>query len=232
MTFIQNGKIHNLRNFEFVKLESLNFDLKSVTTENGRLYQTPSGEMYPSVTTVLSSYNKKDILKWRERIGNEEANKISQSASRKGTRFHHLCENYIRNQMDETKISGIIPDIKELFLKIKPILDNKLGKIYALEQSLYSDSYKIAGRVDCIAEWNGQISVIDFKTSARHKNQFNIQNYFMQCTAYALMFSELTGIWIDDIVVCIASQEGAAQVFERQINEYREPLLEYIHKYK
>jgi genome maintenance exonuclease 1 len=125
----------------------------------------------------------------------------------------------------------LMPDLKELFFKIKPIIDDNVGKVYAQEQALYSDKYRIAGRVDLIAEWNGKLAVIDFKTSTKQKNEEDIQNYFMQCTAYALMFAERTGIWIDDIVVLIATEEGDALLFERQIHDYRKPLMEYIDKY-
>ncbi len=117
------------------------------------------------------------------------------------------------------------------YFKIKPIIDDKVGKVYSQEQALYSDKYRIAGRVDLIAEWNGKLSVIDFKTSTKQKDEDYILNYFMQCTAYAIMFAERTGIWIDDIVVLIATEEGPAQVFERQIHDYRQPLIEMIDKY-
>ena len=125
----------------------------------------------------------------------------------------------------------LMPDLKELFFKIKPIIDEKLGDVYAQEQALYSHQLKVAGRVDLIGIWNGKLSVIDFKTSTKQKNEDYIQNYFMQCTAYALMFSELTGMWIDDIVVLIATEEGGAQLFERQIHDYRKPLMLYLDKY-
>jgi genome maintenance exonuclease 1 len=125
----------------------------------------------------------------------------------------------------------LMPDLKELFFKIKPIIDDNVGKVYAQEQALYSDKYRIAGRVDLIAEWNGKLAVIDFKTSTKQKNEEDIQNYFMQCTAYALMFAERTGVWIDDIVVLIATEGGDALLFERQIDAYRKPLMEYIDKY-
>jgi genome maintenance exonuclease 1 len=124
-----------------------------------------------------------------------------------------------------------MPDVKEFFLKLRPIIDENLGDVYTQEQALYSHQLKVAGRVDLIGIWNGKLSVIDFKTSTKLKVEENIQNYFMQCTAYALMFSELTGMWIDDIVVLIATEEGATQVFERQIHDYRKPLMQYIDKY-
>jgi genome maintenance exonuclease 1 len=125
----------------------------------------------------------------------------------------------------------LMPDLKELFFKIKPIIDDNVGKIYSQEQALYSDKLRIAGRVDLIAEWNGKLSVIDYKTSTKQKAEEDIQNYFMQCTAYALMFAERTGMWIDDIVVLIATEEGDALLFERQIHDYRKPLMTYIDKY-
>jgi ATP-dependent exoDNAse (exonuclease V) beta subunit len=217
--------------FNHVKLSSLDFDLKAVTTESGRLYATPTGEQYKSITTVLSNHNKQAIMEWRERVGAEEANKISTKAAGRGTKVHKICEDYINNEITDFKMQMLMPDLKELFLKIKPIIDINLGDVYAQEQALYSHRLKIAGRVDLIGYWNGKLSVIDFKTSTKQKEESYIKNYFMQCTAYALMFSELTGQWIDDIVVLIATEEGDAQLFERQIHDYRKPLMQYIDKY-
>ena len=217
--------------FNHVKLPQLDFDLKVETTDSGRLYATPTGEKYKSITTVLSNHNKQAIMEWRERIGAEEATKISTKAATRGTKVHKICEDYINNEIPELKMQMMMPDLKEMFFKIKPIIDEKLGDVYSQEQALYSHKLRIAGRVDLIGVWNGKLSVIDFKTSARQKEESYIQNYFMQCTAYALMFSELTGMWIDDIVVLIATGEGEAQLFERQIHDYRKPLMEYIDKY-
>ena len=217
--------------FNHVKLPQLDFDLKVETTDSGRLYATPTGEKYKSITTVLSNHNKQAIMEWRERIGAEEATKISTKAATRGTKVHKICEDYINNEIPELKMQMMMPDLKEMFFKIKPIIDEKLGDVYSQEQALYSHQLKIAGRVDLIGMWNGKLSVIDFKTSAKQKEESYIQNYFMQCTAYALMFSELTGMWIDDIVVLIATGEGEAQLFERQIHDYRKPLMEYIDKY-
>jgi ATP-dependent exoDNAse (exonuclease V) beta subunit len=217
--------------FNHVKLPQLDFDLKVETTDSGRLYATPTGEKYKSITTVLSNHNKQAIIEWRERIGAEEATKISTKAATRGTKVHKICEDYINNEIPELKMQMMMPDLKEMFFKIKPIIDEKLGDVYSQEQALYSHKLRIAGRVDLIGMWNGKLSVIDFKTSARQKEESYIQNYFMQCTAYALMFSELTGMWIDDIVVLIATGEGEAQLFERQIHDYRKPLMGYIDKY-
>jgi hypothetical protein len=220
-----------MRIFEHVKLPQLQFDLKAETTDSGRLYTTPEGNRYKSITTVLSHYNKQGIYEWRQAVGEEYANKVSRRAADRGTKVHKICEDYLNNEIPELKMQLMMPDLKELFFKIKPLIDENVGKVYTQEQALYSDKYRIAGRVDLIAEWNGRLSVVDFKTSTKQKEEENIQNYFMQCTAYALMFAERTGMWIDDIVVLIATEEGPAQVFERQIDDYRAPLLEYIYKY-
>ena len=220
-----------MRTFNHVKLPSLDFDLKAETTESGRLYATPTGEKYKSITTVLSNHSKQAIMEWRDRVGAEEANKISGAASRRGTQVHKICEDYINNATNEFRLQTLMPNLKELFFKIKPIIDANLGDVYSQEQALYSHQLRVAGRVDLIGMWNGKLSVIDFKTSTKQKEESYIQNYFMQCTAYALMFSELTGMWIDDIVVLIATEEGEAQVFERQIHDYQKPLMQYIDKY-
>lgn len=220
-----------MRIFEHVKLPQLQFDLNAETTDSGRLYTTPEGNKYKSITTVLSNYNKKAIYEWRQAVGEEYANIVSRKAASRGTKVHKICEDYINNEISELKMQMLMPDMKELFFKIKPDIDECVGKVYAQEQALYSDKYRIAGRVDLIAEWNGKLSVIDFKTSTKQKDEEDIQNYFMQCTAYALMFAERTGIWIDDIVVVIATEEGSAQIFEKQIHDYRQPLLVYVDKY-
>ena len=220
-----------MRIFEHVKLPQLQFDLNAETTDSGRLYTTPEGNKYKSITTVLSNYNKQAIMEWRQSVGEEQANKISRRAADRGTKVHKICEDYLKNEIPELKMQMMMPDLKELFFKIKPHIDENVGKIYSQEQALYSDKYRIAGRVDLIAEWNGKLSVIDYKTSTKQKEEQDIQNYFMQCTAYALMFAERTGMWIDDIVVLIATEEGPAQIFEHQIGNYRQPLVEYINKY-
>jgi ATP-dependent exoDNAse (exonuclease V) beta subunit len=220
-----------MRIFNHVKLPSLDFDLKAETTESGRLYTTPTGEKYKSITTVLGNHNKQAIMEWRKNVGEERANKISSKAALRGTRVHKICEDYINNDTTDFQLNMLMPDLKELFFKIRPIIDENLGDVYSQEQALYSHKLRIAGRVDLIGMWNGKLSVIDFKTSTKQKEEENIQNYFMQCTAYAVMFSELTGMWIDDIVVLIATEEGSPQIFERQIHDYQKPLMQYIDKY-
>jgi genome maintenance exonuclease 1 len=217
-----------LRNFEFVKLESLDYDLKAVTTDDGRVYETPTGEKYPSITTVLSSYNKKAIFEWRERVGAEEANRIARKASSRGTKLHTVCEKYLLNESDGMKFKTMMPDTKELFLQLKPHIDENVGRVFGIEQALFSHRLKIAGRCDCIAEWNGQLSIVDYKTASREKSEDGILNYFMQCTAYAEMFEERTGLPVNQVVVAIAVENEQPQIFVREKQNYIKPLMSYL----
>jgi genome maintenance exonuclease 1 len=221
-----------MRNFEFRKLVTLDFNLKSVTTENGRTYETPTGECYPSITTVLSAYNKKAIMEWRKRVGEEEANKISAKASGRGTKLHDACEKYLLNEMSDMKIKMMMPDVKDFFFQLKKHIDENVGLVYGIEQPLYSHLLGVAGRCDCIAEWDGEIAIIDYKTASKLKEEDHIQNYFMQCTAYAQMFGEITGMEVNRIVVAIANDEGQPQIFVRNKKDYLEPLLRYVRNYR
>ena len=214
--------------FAHEKIPELDFELEAKTTESGRVYYTPSGKAYPSVTTVLGSMNKDAIDAWRKRVGEEEANKISGKASRRGEALHLACEKYLLNEMSDLKIRNMMPNIKELFLQLRPELDENIGKIYAIEQPLYSDKLRIAGRVDTIAEWDHRLSIIDYKSSSKEKLEENILNYFFQCTAYAEMFEELTNKRIDTLVVAIAVEGGQPQIFIRQKHMYRTQLLSFL----
>jgi genome maintenance exonuclease 1 len=219
-------------NFRHVKLPELQFELESETTESGRTYKTPGGKSYPSITTVLSSFNKKSIYEWRQRVGEEEANRVSRLAAGRGTKLHNVVEKYLLNEMSEMKYQMMMPDTKELFLKVKSSLDNRIGDIYGIEQPLYSDRLQIAGRCDCIAEWDGVLSIVDWKTSTRVKEKEYIQNYFMQCAAYAEMFEERTGKQIDQIVVAIAVEESNEPLlFVEEKNKYLSPLQQYIERF-
>ena len=133
--------------------------------------------------------------------------------------------------MSDMKIQTMMPDTKELFFALKPHLDKNIGNIYSLEQALYSDELRMAGRVDCIAEWDGKLSVIDFKTASKSKDENYILNYFMQCTAYANMFEERTGQPIDQLVVAIAVVEDFPQIFVRNKTKYIPELNKFIDSY-
>ena len=218
-------------NFNHVKLSELNFELESITTESGRIYKTPGGKSYPSITTVLSSYNKKAIYEWRQRVGEEEANRISRAASGRGTRLHNAVEKYLLNEMTELKRKTIMPDALPLYTQLENILKVKIGDIYGIEQPLYSDRLGIAGRCDCIAEWEGVLSIVDWKTAKDYKQKNHIQNYFMQGAAYAEMFEETTGRPIEQVVIAIANDNMNPQIFVEKKTDYLLPLQEYILSY-
>jgi genome maintenance exonuclease 1 len=218
--------------FEHSKPKELEFELEAITEESGRVYTTPQGKKYPSITTVLSELSKKGILQWRERIGEKEANRISGQASRRGEALHLACEQYLKNELNSFQLQKLLPHIKELFLQLRPVLDKNITKVICLEQPLYSDTLQVAGRVDGIVEWNNKLSVIDYKTSSKLKEEKYIQNYFMQCSAYCEMFEDITGKEIEQIVVAIAVEgENLPQIFVKEKHEYLDSLRHYIRSF-
>lgn len=189
--------------------------LERVTNEDGtRVYSTPTGKRYPSVTTVTGLLNKKKIQEWRQKVGEEEANKISSKAARRGTRLHSLCEKYLLNEPVNTSMFDV-----EMWNSVKPHLHD-INKIRALETALYSDHLQVAGTVDCIAEYKGKLSVIDFKTSRRIKSKEDIPDYFMQCSAYAVAFEELTGIPVPQLVIIMGVDDEPCQIFVEKRNTW------------
>jgi hypothetical protein len=188
------------------------------TTESGRKYFTPEGNSYPSVTTVLGILNKGSIAEWRRRIGEEEANKISRQAAGRGTAVHKLAEDYIDNV--ENWQGKQMPANIFTFNTIKKLIDKNLNNVWFQEEFLYSDQLKTAGQVDCIAEWDGELSIIDFKTSRKPKKEEHIQNYFMQAAFYAAAFYERTGVPIKQGVVLIAVDDDHPQVFKVDTFDY------------
>jgi len=220
-----------VKNFNHVKLSELNFDLESETTEKGRVYKVPGGDLYPSITTVLSAYNKQAIYEWRQRVGEEVANKISAKASGRGTKLHNTVEKYLLNEMSDMKIQTMMPDIKEMFFDVRKVIDDNIGDIYGIEQPLYSRKLRLAGRCDCIAEWGGELAIVDWKTASKTKDKSHIENYFMQASAYAEMFEEVTGKPINKIVIAIAVESEGTQLFVETKEKYLANLQKYIDKY-
>ena len=172
-------------------------ELKPITATNKdgvRLYETPEGNKYPSITTVLSVRNKKGLMEWRKRVGNDVANHISRTAAARGTKVHHMCEDYLNNMESEwpekfkEHKKNFLPYC--LFTQLKEKVLCNVNNIYAQEAGLYSDKYKVAGRVDCIAEYKGTLSIIDFKTSTKEKNDEWNESYYIQGSAYAEMFGD------------------------------------------
>lgn len=188
--------------------------IQRVETPEGRLYETPSGKRYPSVTSVTGLLGKEAIIAWRKRVGEEEANRISTKAANRGTRIHSLCESYLNNEHVE-------PDIfdAETWSTFKPVL-SRVNNIHCLETPLYSDHLQVAGTVDCIAEFDGKLSVVDFKTSKRIKHRDDIHGYFMQCAAYAVAFEERTGIPVPKLVILMAVDDESPLIFEEKRNTW------------
>ena len=182
-------------------------ELQKVTRESGeRYYVTPEGKKYPSVTTVLSEEKKKELKKWREWVGEEEANRVKQLAAKRGSKFHTCCENFLTNKEVNNEV-GI------MFDQFKPLLA-RISKIAYLEQHLYSHTLRVAGQVDCIGEFDRFPSIIDFKTSSKPKQREHIWDYFMQASAYSYMLLERTGIDIPMITILISCETpSTTQIF-------------------
>lgn len=211
----------------------LEFDELSTTNKNGRrFYQTPEGKAYPSVTTVLGymSDSKEAIEKWKQRVGEKKAQQILTQASRRGTGVHTLCEKYLLNEDIQT--SEIMPNQLLLFQQLSPILDKHITKVHALEACLYSDRLQVAGRVDGIVEFDGVLSIIDFKTSLKPKKEEWIVNYFKQASLYACMLYEMKGLKAQQVVVPIAVENTAEpQLFIKQTDKYIGPVVETVKAY-
>ena len=210
---------HDMKNFDHVKL---NGELPEITTESikgKRFYVTPEGNKYPSITTVLSDRNKEGIVKWRESVGNDVANQVMRQAASRGTAVHTLIENYLNNE--ELSKQDVLP--VALFVTMKSELDN-INNIRIQAGGLYSDKLGVAGRVDCIAEYKGKISVIDFKTSTKEKKEEWVENYFIQGSAYCEMYEERFLQPIEQVVILIVTEDGAVQTFIKDKKDYL-PLL-------
>ena len=202
-------------------------ELNTINENGKRLYVTPDGDKYPSVTTVLSDYKKDAIIQWRKRVGEKEANKISTKASRRGTKVHKLCEDYLNN---ESAFQGYTPDNVEMFKSIQPTL-NEIEVVYAQERTLFSHHLKTAGRVDCVGKFRGKPHIIDFKTSNKPKKWEWIDNYFMQGSAYSVMWEEMTGIPIPYIAIIIAVADDTPQIFVENRDTWINKFIEVRNNY-
>ena len=203
-------------------------DIPTETVDGSRRYVV-NGKLLPSVTTVTSYQNRHSINEWRQRVGVDVANKISQFASTNGTKFHKIVEDYVNNvdvDYDEEKYEVAL----KLFKQFQHLL-NDVNNIHYQESALYSEHLGIAGRVDCIAEYQGKLSIIDFKSSSKPKKENQIENYFVQETGYALMYQEMTGHKVEQIVTLISCHSGETQVFVKNPDDYVDTLKQYIVEY-
>ena len=220
-------KVIRMYNHKTIKLP----EIKATTTDGVRLYETPEGNKYPSITTVLSVRNKKGLFEWRKRVGEDVANYVARKAANRGTSVHHMCEDYINNDFDEEKHKKkFLPYV--LFNQLKESVLQKIDNIYAQECGLYSDKYKVAGRVDCIAEYDGKLSIIDFKTSSKERSDDWNESYYIQASAYAEMFEERTGIEINQVAILVVTEDGVVQEFVKNKTEYLPMLTDTIKEWE
>ena len=208
--------------------QPFDFELKTENINGKRHYVTPDGNKYISITTLLSNLSKAGIQKWRARVGEVEANRISTKASRQGTRVHSICESYIKNE--DGFLDGRMPNEVEMFQSINPLLD-KIDNVHVTEGALYSDELKIAGRTDLIAEFDDELAVIDYKTSRKIKTWDMCHAYFMQGAFYAHAYEERTGIPINNITIIMAVENEKPLLFRETKDRWMEPLKSVIYKY-
>ena len=202
-------------------------DLIATTTSSGRTYNDPNGNLYPSITTVLSIINEEAIAAWRKRVGDDEANRIGRKASSRGTEVHAIIERYLQNE-DTT---NYLPHIRQSLENLRPILDRSIGRIFGFETPLYSRHLGLAGRVDCVAEWDGVPSIVDFKTSRWPKTKEKVPNYFAQMSGYAIMFEERTGMPITNTVIVMDVDNHEPLVFKEHRDNYVDLLLSTKREY-
>ena len=210
---------YDMKEFNHVSLSNPIPDVSTETIKGKRFYVTPEGKKYPSITTVLSGRNSEGLVRWRESVGNDVANQIMRTAAKRGTAVHQLVEDYLNNE--ELSNQDVLPTA--LFTILKPELDN-ISNIRLQEGALYSDSYGVAGRVDCIADYKGELCVIDFKTSTKEKKEEWVENYFIQGSAYCEMYEERFDQPIDRVVILIVTEDGGIQTFTKRKDDYL-PLL-------
>ena len=204
-------------------------ELEKKETNGIRLYHLPDGQWVPSITSVTSFYNRDIFIKWRKRVGLEEANRITKKATARGTDFHQVCQDYLENK--ELVWENYQPTSKFMFYHAKPYLD-KINNIHAIERTLYSEYLGLAGRVDCIGEYEGELAVIDFKTSEKIKPEEWLENYFVQETFYAAAYYELTEIVPVKLITIMVTPGGEVKVFDkRNKGDYIKLLVRYIKEF-
>ncbi len=208
-------------------------EMKAEMIDGKRVYLTPDGKHYPSVTTVIGSNAKKQagLARWRARVGKEKAAAISSRSAARGTKYHSIVEDYFNNKLDIDEYKKYpLPTI--MFHNSKHVLD-RINNIYLQEGALYSKHLEIAGRVDCIAEFDGELSIIDFKTSAEPKKETYMYDYFLQETAYACCLQELYSLTVKQLVTIVACENGETQVvIKPPKKEYLLKLIDYIDEYQ
>ena len=214
-----------MKNYEIELNDELHYFpvLETKTVDKKRFYVTPEGKEYPSITTVLSPRNKEGLMKWRKKVGNDVATHIANKAAVRGSKVHKMCEDYLNGLDMEKHKKDFLPYC--LFNELKNQTFDNINGVIGQELVLYSDKYKVAGRTDLIANYKGELSIVDFKTSTNERKDSYNENYYIQTSAYAEMFEELTGQPINQIVILVVTENGSVQEFIKDKQEYI-PLLE------
>jgi genome maintenance exonuclease 1 len=189
--------------------------LKETAEDGQRIYVTPDGKRYPSVTTVIADHNKESIDKWKNRIGHAEAKAIATHASNRGDVVHEALEALLLNYPTSDFTKSMMPHAKAVFVNMKRDIEEHITEVHGIEQPLFSHKLRLAGTTDFVGKYDNQMSIVDFKTALRLKKLKYLDGYFMQLTAYAFMFQEMTGIEIKQGVILIGVDgETSAQVFK------------------
>ena len=221
--------LENRKSFTRIATGVKDVDLEQVNTETGRFYKTPAGLLYPSVTTVTGLLGRASIQAWRKKVGEEQANAISQKAANRGTRIHQLAEDYIDGR--DIEVDKYSMQDAEMFENLKKVLDGSVDNVRMQETRMYSDYIRMAGTVDMVADFEGKRSIVDFKTAKKLKRSEDILNYYCQATAYAIMFEEMTEIPVSRFAIVIAVDDEGIQIFRGKRDDYVDTLMKLRKQY-
>ena len=206
-------------------------DLSYSSIKGIRYYQV-NGQHFPSITTCIGRQRSKQagLQQWRDRVGEDAAKHISRTAAMRGTAFHTLCEEYVNgNDIEHLKSKHFLA--WHMFGELKSHINEHLDGVVLQETTMYSDEYKVAGRSDLIAEWDGKLSIVDYKTTTKMKKPEWIQDYFVQCAAYAKMFEEHTGYPVEDLVIAMVAEDGQVEIFKSETELHLERLQEIMDEF-
>lgn len=233
---IYNEKLVSDKTFEHLTLNNFN-DIEPLTTVNiggMRFYKSSDNTHFPSITTVLGKQPKKiqGLNEWRKRVGEEEANRIGRVTASRGTMVHKICEDYLNNETnwrEKYKDKNLLA--YAMFHRLKKEIDSKIGDVVLQEQPMYSRVLKVAGKCDLIATVENNLCVVDFKTSIKEKKEEWVEDYFLQCTAYAQMYKELTSTEINDIMIMLVTEQGKVQIFQKKAKDYMSKLVDVMNEF-
>ena len=207
-------------------------EMKRLNEDNVRYYQINGDLSYPSVTSVISFISRKKFADWRAKVGEKEANRKTKHATTRGTRLHRVFEEYLQNGDYKALDEYQVPLVNLMFNSAKKELDTRLSNIYQQETNMYSDRLCLAGTVDLICDVDGEMSIVDFKTSEKAKPEEWLEDYFVQLSAYWAMFSEKTGVVPKKLVVFLVAENGEVQIVERTNPlDYLKTLRDYVSQF-